>query len=108
AVTDILLSAGIANDDAAGLRDDGAAAFLDLAALTTEVVEATRSLFGGAPCDRCERGGRGRRNGGKRRGNRRCALEGRRDRGRRVLGAAGRHGGIRRSGDGARCRGVRR
>ena len=43
AVTDILLSAGIANDDPAGLGDDGAAALLALAALAAEVVEALRS-----------------------------------------------------------------
>ena len=42
AVTDILLSAGIANDDPARLGDDGAAALLGLAALATEVVEALR------------------------------------------------------------------
>ena len=45
---------------------------------------------GGAPCDRRQRGGR-RRNGRKRSGDRRGALEGRCDRRRRVLGAAGRH-----------------
>ena len=41
-VTDILLPAGIANDDPARLGEDGAAALLDLAALATEVVEALR------------------------------------------------------------------
>jgi hypothetical protein len=38
-----LLSAGIANDDPAGLGDDGAAALLALAALAAEVVKALRS-----------------------------------------------------------------
>jgi hypothetical protein len=42
-MTDILLSAGIANDDPAGLGDDGTTALLALAALAAEVVKALRS-----------------------------------------------------------------
>src|SRR6185312_7808061 len=73
-VANELLAAGITNDDAAGFRNDGAAALLDLAALAAEVVKATRTLRGRARRDRRQRGGR-RRNGGKRRSDRGRAAE---------------------------------
>src|SRR6185437_11483396 len=38
------LTAGIADDDPSGFRDHGAAAFLDLVALTAEVIQSLRTL----------------------------------------------------------------
>src|SRR5262249_29892269 len=54
-VTHELLAARIADDEPAGLHDDGAAAFLHLAALGTEVVDVAWSLRSRIRRDRCER-----------------------------------------------------
>ena len=51
-VADELLAARIADDDPAGLGDDGAAAFLDFAALAAEVLHAARPAARGARRDR--------------------------------------------------------
>ena len=53
-MTHELLPARIAHDDAAGLIDQGATTFLDLAALTAEVLEALRSHQGCARRNRRE------------------------------------------------------
>jgi hypothetical protein len=72
-VTNERLAARIANDDPAGLGNDGAPALLGLAPRAAEVIEALRPLWRRARSDRCQRLGR-RRRGRNGRGDRgRCA-----------------------------------
>ena len=56
-MADEFLAARIADDDTAGLGDDGAAALLNLAALAAEIIDVLRPLPRRADRERRQHGG---------------------------------------------------